>query len=103
MWSYIWWWKMTLSKKEIENMKKNMKKVPIIQLKSDIYHKSEEVNAEKIINKVVEKIPENEPGNLPAGRQGTWEWKKINNVMSWNNKETRINNVINRFKKIFKF
>lgn len=54
MWNYVWWWKMWISKKEIENMKKNMKKVPIIQLKSDIYHKSEEVNAEKIINKVTE-------------------------------------------------
>lgn len=44
-----------LSKKEIENMKKNMKKVPIIQSKSDNYHLKEEIEAEKILNKIHEK------------------------------------------------
>jgi len=36
-------------------MKKNMKKVPIISLKSDIYHKKEEKEAEKLLEKISEK------------------------------------------------
>jgi len=33
-------------------MKKNMKKVPIIQSKSENYHLKEEIEAEKILNKI---------------------------------------------------
>ena len=44
-----------LSKREIEKMKKNMKKVPVIQFKSDIYHKKEEEEAEKILASIQEK------------------------------------------------
>lgn len=36
-------------------MKKNMKKVPIVSLKSDIYHKREEEEAEKLLAKIDEK------------------------------------------------
>jgi len=38
-----------LSSKEIEKMKKNMKKVPEIQLKSDIYHNHEITEADQIL------------------------------------------------------
>ncbi len=38
--------------KEIEKMKKNMKKTPIIKLKSDIYHQREEQEAEKLLSKI---------------------------------------------------
>lgn len=41
-----------LSQKEIEKMKKNMKKVPEIQLKSDIYHNKEMSEAEYILGKI---------------------------------------------------
>jgi hypothetical protein len=33
-------------------MKKNMKKTPIIKLKSDIYHQREEQEAEKLLSKI---------------------------------------------------
>lgn len=36
-------------------MKKNMKKVPVISLKSDIYHKKEEEEAEKLLSNIDEK------------------------------------------------
>lgn len=46
--SYGGWWRpKTLTKKEIEKMKKIMKKVPIIKKKNDEYHKKEENNADK--------------------------------------------------------
>lgn len=38
-----------LSSREIEKMKKNMKKVPEIQLKSDIYHNHEINEADQIL------------------------------------------------------
>lgn len=46
------WWPKRVSHKEIEKMKENMKKVPEIQLKSDIYHDQEIVEAEKILWKM---------------------------------------------------
>jgi len=41
-----------LSRAEIEKMKKSMKKVPEIQLKSDIYHEHEITEAENILGKI---------------------------------------------------
>jgi hypothetical protein len=44
--------KRRMSRKEIEATKKNMKKVPIIQQKSQEYHKAEEQEAENLLNKI---------------------------------------------------
>ncbi len=49
-----WTYKQYISPKEIKEMKKNMKKVPIIQLKSDIYHNKEKQEAEKLLAKINE-------------------------------------------------
>ncbi len=43
-------YKKHISSKEVEKMKKNMKKVPIIELKSDLYHLKEEQEAEKLLS-----------------------------------------------------
>lgn len=54
-WIYIWaTHPKRLSRREIENMKKNMKKVPIIAAKSDIYHQKEEQEAEKLLSQLHE-------------------------------------------------
>lgn len=51
--SFSWWsGSLYISKSHIKNMKKNMRKVPIIQIKSDIYHKKEDVEAENIISSI---------------------------------------------------
>ena len=39
-----------ISTRQIQEMKKNMKKVPIIKEKSDTYHHAEEVNADRILD-----------------------------------------------------
>lgn len=44
--------KKRMSRKEIETSKKNMKKVPIIEKKSQEYHKAEEAEAEQLLNKI---------------------------------------------------
>lgn len=49
-----WYRPQRLSAKEIAKMKKNMKKVPTIQLKSEIYHNREEQEAEKLLEKINE-------------------------------------------------
>ena len=41
-----------LSRDYVKNMKKNMRKVPIIQIKSDLYHSKEKIEAENILDKV---------------------------------------------------
>jgi len=54
-WQYSWWWQSKhLSPKEMEKMKKIMRKVPEIQLKNEIYHSKEEKEADKILNKLWE-------------------------------------------------
>ena len=41
-----------ISHKEVETIKKNMKKVPVIQKKSQEYHEIEEQEAENLLNKI---------------------------------------------------
>jgi len=48
--SLRWWWSYYVSKREIEKMRKNMKKVPIIQKKSELYHKNQDQEAELFID-----------------------------------------------------
>ncbi|MFA6256297.1 MAG: hypothetical protein WC606_03865 [Candidatus Absconditabacterales bacterium] len=47
-------YKQHISAREIEKMKKNMKKVPIIEYKADLYHHKEEQEAEKLLSKLHE-------------------------------------------------
>lgn len=54
---YVWWSKnknITLTKKELKNMKKNMKKVPLIKDLSDKYHKKELEALKEIEKKIFE-------------------------------------------------
>ncbi|EKD25397.1 MAG: hypothetical protein ACD_80C00069G0001 [uncultured bacterium (gcode 4)] len=51
--AYIWGtYKHHISAKEIEKMKKNMKKVPIIESKAAKYHAKEEQEAEKLLSNI---------------------------------------------------
>jgi len=45
-------YKQYMSPKEIEKMRKNMKKVPIIESKADRYHLKEEQEAESLLSKI---------------------------------------------------
>lgn len=50
---YSWWWQTKhLSREEIEEMRRNMKKVPVIQLQSDVYHEKEVDAAENILGNI---------------------------------------------------
>ena len=58
-----------LSKIEIRKMKENMQKTPLIQEKSDRYHRKEILEAEDILEKIVKPSPVIE--------QEKWEIKEI--------------------------
>ena len=45
-----WWWTYHVSRKEIEKIKKNMKKVPVIEKKAEIYHQNQDIEAEIFID-----------------------------------------------------
>ncbi len=74
--AYRWGnYKQYLSPKELEKMKKNMKKVPVIQLKSDIYHNQEANEAEKILWKIPTTNTETIP--IPETQQQDWLISKL--------------------------
>ncbi len=53
--AYTWGtYKQYISPKEIEKMKKNMKKVPIIESKAHQYHLKEEQEAEELLSQLHE-------------------------------------------------
>ncbi len=62
------------SYREIQEMKKNMQKVPTIQKKSEQYHKKEEQDAEKILNMVDEE--EEKWPIIPKDNVDPPRWKK---------------------------
>ena len=59
---YYWWWNgvKRLSRAEIRKMKENMQKTPLVQEKSNRYHRLEEEKAEKLLTSL---IGDNEKAN----------------------------------------
>ena len=52
-WYYGWWWRpRKMTQKQVREMINNMKKSSIVNEKSRIYHKKEEVEAEDILKKL---------------------------------------------------
>lgn len=51
-WYHGWWRPKRMSKKQIDEMIKNMKKTWIIKKKSNEYHKKEEIEAEDILRQI---------------------------------------------------
>lgn len=76
------WHKKHITKQEIEDMKKNMKKVPVISLKSDIYHEREEQEAEHILEKIphTEDKQEYVSENKNYIKNNTWLITKIKSL-----------------------
>ncbi len=82
--SLRWWWSYYLSKKDIEKMRKNMKKVPVIQKKSEIYHKNQDKEAESFIdnsleNEVLKQSDTTTNGNNNERLDEIWWWNKLAN------------------------
>lgn len=79
------WWQsgnLYLSRDYVKNMKKNMRKVPIIQKKSDLYHNKEKIEAENILDKVDGVSDETIENSLNENRNAESKsniWSKIVN------------------------
>lgn len=79
---YVWGvYKQHISRREIENMKKNMKKVPIIQLKTEIYHNKEAEEAETILKNISQEKIQNTTNPVLSKYQLPW-YKKILRYLS---------------------
>lgn len=83
--SFSGWGGVYLSRSHIKNMKKNMRKVPIIQTKSELYHMWEDKEAENIISSIdniawnediVDIVDKEEYNEEPK----QWLWTKIKNL-----------------------
>ena len=55
-WYRGWWKPKPLTRREIQKMKKIMKKVPIIKARNDEYHKKEEEKADDDFEKKLENL-----------------------------------------------
>lgn len=70
-----------LSKIEIRKMKENMQKTPLIQEKSDRYHRKEILEAEDILEKIVKPSPVIEQEKWEIKK--IWFFKKIKAYLFW--------------------
>lgn len=86
--SYWWGGRVKrLSPAQIRKMKENMRKVPEIQKKSDLYHRNEELAAEDILatqlDWTVEEKEVNQ-ANLESPTEKTkTRWEKIKSALFW--------------------
>ena len=69
-------YKRHISPREIEKMKKNMKKVPVIQLKTEIYHNKEVDEADNILKNMPPNIPQQTNSQIEAKNYLPW-YKKM--------------------------
>ena len=86
--SYWWGGRVKrLSPSQIRKMKENMRKVPEIQKKSDLYHRNEELAAEDILATQLDSTPEKKEINKPHLESPTEKrktrWGKIKSALFW--------------------
>ena len=64
-----------MSRREIQEMKKNMQKVPYIQMKSDMYHEQESQQVDAILEGIIQSEiipPQESMENVPENRYIQW-------------------------------
>ena len=83
--SYWWGGRVKrLSPSQIRKMKENMRKVPEIQKKSELYHRNEELAAEDILATQLDSTLEKNKPHLgsPTEKRKT-RWEKIKSALFW--------------------
>ena len=86
--SYWWGGRVKrLSASQIRKMKENMRKVPEIQKKSELYHRNDELAAEDILATQLDSTPEKKEVNKPHLESSTEKektrWGKIKSALFW--------------------
>ena len=85
---YYWWWNgvKRLSRTEIRKMKENMQKTPLVQEKSNKYHRLEEEKAENLLNSIVNETDNigNDNVNIKENEEKKlWLIDKIKKYLFW--------------------
>ena len=86
--SYWWGGRVKrLSPSQIRKMKENMRKVPEIQKKSELYHRNEELAAEDILTTQLDSTVENKRIEKtefePSTEKEKTRWGKIKSALFW--------------------
>ena len=86
--SYWWGGRVKrFSPSQIRKMKENMRKVPEIQKKSELYHRNEELAAEDILTTQLDSTVENKRIEKtefePSIKKGETRWEKIKSALFW--------------------
>lgn len=86
--SYWWGGRVKrLSPSQIKKMKENMRKVPEIQKKSELYHRNEELAAEDILTTQLDSTVENKRIEKtefePSIENEKTRWEKIKSALFW--------------------
>ena len=83
---YYWWWNSVrkLSRSEIKKMKENMKKTPLVQEKSNIYHRLEEEKAENLLKSIIDET-EQGSNNIKEyeEQEKLWLIQRIKKYLFW--------------------
>ena len=85
---YYWWWNgvKRLSRAEIRKMKENMQKTPLVQEKSNKYHRLEEEKAENLLNSIINETDNVGNDNISTKEnkeQKLWIIDKIKKYLFW--------------------
>ncbi len=81
---YYWWswWVKRLSRAEIRKMKENMQKTPLIQEKSNNYHRIEEEKAEELLNDIIQEAHSSkEIEEQKELKKKIWFFERIKNYL----------------------
>lgn len=83
--SYTWASRIKrLSPQQIKQMKEHMRKVPLIQAKSDHYHQTEAQQAESLLDQVLQSSPDNSPPQHKDPQTNKLSWfQKIKKYLFW--------------------
>lgn len=72
-----------LSKTEIKKMKENMQKTPLIQEKSEKYHKKESLEAESLLKEFETSVAKPQKQSSSKKEQKIWFFQKIKTYLFW--------------------
>jgi len=85
---YYWWWNgvKRLSRAEIRKMKENMQKTPLVQEKSNRYHRLEEEKADNLLNSIINETDNVGKDNVniqESEEKKLWLIDKIKRYLFW--------------------
>ncbi len=85
---YYWWWNgvKRLSRAEIRKMKENMQKTPLVQEKSNRYHRLEEEKADNLLDSIINETDNVGKDNVniqESEEKKLWLIDKIKKYLFW--------------------